>query len=201
MRLVRLLPLLLLMMLATACGDDGPADQPAPSPTPPPMTAAGLVTVPLGERPFQLYVPSSYSPGQAMPLVVLLHGYTSSGAGQEGYFGLLPYAEERGFIYAIPDGTMNAARNRFWNATDYCCDFDGSGVDDSGYLSGLIDLLSGDYTVGDVFLIGHSNGGFMAHRMACEHADQLTAIASLAGVDWRDAQRCQPSAVRTNAWW
>ena len=53
-----------------------------------------------------------------MPLIVLLHGYTSSGAGQEGYFKLTPEAEKRGFLYATPDGTQDTRGNRFWNATD-----------------------------------------------------------------------------------
>ena len=42
-------------------------------------------------------------------------------------------------------------------------------------------------------LIGHSNGGFMAFRMACDHPDQVTAIVSLNGATWNDAARCRPS--------
>jgi polyhydroxybutyrate depolymerase len=33
----------------------------------------------------------------------------------------------------------------------------------------------------------------MSFRMACDHADQITAIATLNGAMWQDASRCGPS--------
>src|SRR5579862_6628981 len=44
-----------------------------------------------------------------------------------------------------------------------------------------------------IFIIGHSNGGFMAYRMACDHADQIAAIVSLEAATSADPSRCQPS--------
>jgi len=46
---------------------------------------------------------------------------------------------------------------------------------------------------GRVYLIGHSNGGFMSYRMACDAGDQITAIVSLAGADYVDESACTPS--------
>jgi polyhydroxybutyrate depolymerase len=43
-----------------------------------------------------------------------------------------------------------------------------------------------------VYLVGHSNGGFMAHRMACEHASVIAAIVSLAGLPPMDVSQCTP---------
>ncbi len=108
---------------------------------------------------------------------------------------LQPQADARHFLYAHPDGTIDTTGNRFWNATDACCNFDGSTVDDSTYLSTVITQIEAAYTVDPkrVFFIGHSNGGFMSHRMACDHADQIAAIASLAGAQWSDLSKCQPS--------
>jgi len=155
----------------------------------------GVVTVPLDGRPFRLYFPSSYDPARPMPLVVVLHGYTASAQGVTDYFGLQRQAELRGFLYAMPDGTRDKAGYQFWNATERCCDHFDSHVDDSTYLSRLISLVKWNYAVDRrrVFLLGHSNGGFMAHRMACEHAGQITAIASFAGVGWQDETRCAPT--------
>jgi polyhydroxybutyrate depolymerase len=95
----------------------------------------------------------------------------------------------------MPDGTTNRNGERFWNATTACCDFDRTGVDDSGYLVRLIDKVASSYQVDParVYLVGHSNGGFMAYRMACEHADRITAIVSLAGAMTADSARCTPS--------
>ena len=83
-----------------------------------------------GARSTQLYVPASYDAATPMPLVVLLHGYTASGAVQETYLQLQKQADAQGFLYVHPDGTLDASKNRFWNATDACCDFQGTDVDD-----------------------------------------------------------------------
>ncbi|MBA3539841.1 MAG: hypothetical protein H0T79_09445, partial [Deltaproteobacteria bacterium] len=79
------------------------------------------------------------------------------------------------------------------NADEACCDFGNTGVDDVGYLGGLIDEVKAAYPVGDVFVVGHSNGGYMAYRMACERADAISAIISLAGNAATTPANCQPS--------
>jgi polyhydroxybutyrate depolymerase len=45
-----------------------------------------------------------------------------------------------------------------------------------------------------VYLMGHSNGGFMAHRLACEHPQTFAAIFSLAGATWLDPAKCPAGA-------
>jgi polyhydroxybutyrate depolymerase len=124
-----------------------------------------------GDRPVEVHVPPSYSCDVAAPLVILLHGYRASGVEQEAYFKVAKESDRRGFLYLAPDGMKDRVYIKFWNATDACCNFYGSTVDDSKYLSDLIADMIATYNV-DVkrmYLIGHSNGGFMAHRMACEH--------------------------------
>ena len=82
----------------------------------------------------------------------------------------------------------------FWNASRACCNFDGSVVDDSDYLSHVIATVVSTQGIDPerVYVVGHSNGGFMAHRLACEHAGQVAAIASLAGAVDPDAD-CRPA--------
>ena len=46
---------------------------------------------------------------------------------------------------------------------------------------------------GRVYMVGHSNDDFMSHRMACDHADRVAAIVSLAGATWANPAECQPS--------
>jgi polyhydroxybutyrate depolymerase len=148
-----------------------------------------------GSRPVRVNVPPSYTPGTPVPLVIMLHGYSFTGDIEEVYLGLTQFSNDMGFIYAIPEGTKDQAGNPFWNATDACCDLYGSGVDDSTYLSGVITQLEAVYSIDPkrVFIWGHSNGAFMAHRMACDHADQIAAIVSLAGAQWSDLSKCKPS--------
>ncbi len=148
-----------------------------------------------GDRPVTVHVPASYVPGTAAPLVILLHGYGASGALQDLYFGMTAVSDARGFLYAFPDGTVDSDGKHFWNATDACCDLHGTKVDDSTYVSSLITQIQARYSVDPkrIFLVGHSNGAFMSYRMACDHADQIAAIASLAGAMFSDVSKCAPS--------
>lgn len=135
------------------------------------------------ERPFEVIVPASYSAARPAPLVIVLHGYTASGASARRFFGLDEATEAKGVIAAYPDGTADANGARFWNATDACCNFGAAAVDDSAYLTDLIDDVERRYNIDPrrIYVIGHSNGGFMSYRMACEHSDRVSAIVSVAG--------------------
>lgn len=148
-----------------------------------------------GKRPMRLDVPSSYDPKRAYPLVVLLHGFGANGALQKTYLGYAPLFEREGFLLAAPDGTQNAAGVRFWNATRACCAY-GATVDDVSYLQGLIRAIDKAYHVDRrrIFLVGHSNGGFMSYRLACEMSGQIAALVSLAGAMLFDETRCRPSS-------
>lgn len=160
------------------------------------MNTTLAATINTGRADVELTVPESYSKDSPAPLVMLLHGYTSSGAGQESYMKFGTLADEFGFLLLTPDGTREAGdrKNQFWNATDACCNFQGSEVDDSGYLQGLIDEVKKQYAIdaNRVYLIGHSNGGFMSHRMAYDHPDSIAAIASLAGASLPEMKGASP---------
>lgn len=144
-------------------------------------------------------VPESYSASEAHPLIILLHGYTSSGRSQDSYFQVSDLADDYGFLFAAPDGVREPSgdENRFWNASDACCNFFGLEVDDSGYIRSIIDEMKQRYNVDEnrVFLIGHSNGGFMSFRMAYEHSDAVAAIASLAGANHMEQREAPENPV------
>ncbi len=144
-------------------------------------------------RPALVVLPSGAS-SRPRPLVLVLHGFGSSGAAIDRYLGWRAAASKRGMVLAFPDGTV-AAGNSFWNATDNCCDFTGSGVDDSTYLASLVDEIAAKTPIDRtrVYVVGHSNGGFMAYRLGCDHADVFAAIVALAGATFADKGKCAPS--------
>ena len=148
-----------------------------------------------GKRPVTLEVPTSYDHHKSYPLVLVLHGYSANGWTQERLFGYHKLVDAEGVLVAAPDGLQDKDNNQFWNATDACCDRQGTNPDDVAYLSGLIKEIKAEYSVDPkrVYLIGHSNGGFMSFRMACDAADQVAAIVSLACATWSDATKCKPS--------
>ncbi len=149
------------------------------------LTTAQAIDLGRGDIP--VTVPTGYDETVPTPLIVLLHGYTSSGARVDDYMGLSAIADDYGFLLVAPDGTRESEgdANPFWNASITCCNFYQSEIDDSGYIKSLIDQMKARYNVDPnrVYLIGHSNGGFMAYRMAYDHPQTIAAIASLAGTD------------------
>lgn len=159
-----------------------------------PVTATDGTVLDVDGRPFTLHVPDGYDPAQGAPLVLGLHGYTSNPAELDSYLGLTAAAEARGFLLALPGGLIDAAGDQYWAAVDGgCCDLMDAGTDDSTYLSHVISAVTAAYRVTRVAVVGHSNGGFMAHRLACDHADQVDAIGSIAGPLGDDPALCRPT--------
>ena len=151
-----------------------------------------------------------------MPLVILLHGLAVDATMQDMFFQMRTIADQRRFAFAYLDGTRNAAGLQFWNATDACCQFPnnanlleaaahgahgvlgaitatvgGPPVDDVAYINATIDVMTRTYPIDEkrIFIVAHSNGGFMAHRFACEN-NRVAAIATLSGAQWFDAAKC-----------
>ena len=145
-----------------------------------------------GDRPARVVVPESYDGLTPMPLLFLLHGYTANADIQDLYFRLSARADEDGFILVLPNGTIDSEGNTFWNSWALSAET----VDDVGYLIGLLDEMEATWRVDSskVYFLGHSNGGYMSYRMACEHADRITGILNFAGLSpyWQESN-CQPS--------
>lgn len=166
-------------------------------------TTTTVVDSPFGEEwfaehPYTLVVPDGAgASADPLPLVVLLHGYGANKEIQLGYFGLEPLAKDRGFLLAVPDGDTNALSQQYWNATDACCGGNPSGDPDHvSMLRALIDDVSRSHSVDPdrVYFIGHSNGGFMSYRMACDASELVAAVVSLAGASWADPAECSPES-------
>jgi|TARA_B110000438_G_C15814222_1_gene651181 polyhydroxybutyrate depolymerase len=162
-------------------------------------SAVTAQTIDLGRGELPLTIPENYNSATSTPLIILLHGYSSNGAGQDAYMGFSKIADRYGFILVAPDGTKESAgdNNRFWNASDACCDFFSLEVDDSAYVLSIINEVKSDYNIdaNRVFLIGHSNGGFMSYRAAYDHSSIIAAIVSLAGADHADIRNAPDMPV------
>ncbi len=128
-------------------------------------------------RTYSLYIPASYM-GQGMPLLINLHGYTSSAAQQTIYGDFRPIADTAGFIIVHPDGSLDPVTSQpFWNFGIF-----GATVNDISFLEALIDTVSDHYAINQrrVYSVGMSNGGFMAYALACQ-TDRFAAIGSVTG--------------------
>jgi polyhydroxybutyrate depolymerase len=139
----------------------------------------------------ELHVPSR---GDRVPLLVFLHGLGGSGPELAAALSLAAMSEAAGFAYIAPDGKLDHAGRRFWNATDSCCNFEGLPVDHVAELRGWIEAAQRSPRVDPrrVYLVGFSNGGFLAYRAACEIGHLLAGIISIAGAGLGDTQACHP---------
>ena len=115
-----------------------------------------------------------------MPLVVVLHGYGGKALGDGLRF--IELADLHGFAVCWPQGAEDGTGHNCWNVgypfqTDYR-------IDDTAYLRRLVRHLQKNFGVSrrNVFLTGMSNGGEMCYKMAAEHPETFSAIASIAGL-------------------
>jgi polyhydroxybutyrate depolymerase len=152
------------------------------------------------ERIAKVYTPSDYDRTNSYPLVVMLHGYGANGFLNDLIFKLKPRVDAEQFVLVIPEGTTDESGSQFWNATPQCCNFDDSDVDDVGYLASLVEEARQKIHIDSdrIGFVGHSNGGYMSYRMACEHPEFIDRIAVLAGSTFNDPEDCanpQPVSV------
>ena len=139
-----------------------------------------------------LALPGPVSDGTRRPLVVYLHGLGGSGAGSLRALRLEAFAKRHGVTVVAPDGDVDSLGRRFWDAHPACCNFDPKPVDHVRSLGLLVKEATRRYFVDRerIYVIGYSNGGFMAERLACAMGERLAGIASIAGASPNPSLPC-----------
>ncbi|MFZ1626486.1 MAG: PHB depolymerase family esterase [Candidatus Moraniibacteriota bacterium] len=150
----------------------------------------------IGEkRKYLLYIPTSYDATQATPLILFFHGGGGHMEQAAADYGWKEKADQEGFIVAFPNGSSRLLRQHLatWNAGNCCGYARDQKVDDVGFVRQVIADIERQANIdtGKIFATGMSNGGMMAHRLACDMADTFAAVASVAGTDGTPV--CTPS--------
>lgn len=104
------------------------------------------------------------------PLVIVLHGFSGTGAAMRRKTSFDAIAKQHGLVAAYPDGPKRRWDDRSPASADVAS------------LTTLITTLTAQGIADPtrIYLAGHSNGGGMALRMACARADLVRAIAVVA---------------------
>lgn len=145
------------------------------------------VTAPDG-RVYKLYVPSGYTAGTPLPLVVMLHGGTQDpdqfAAGTE----MNTYAEQNNFIVAYPNQPTTANSGKFWNWFLTTNQVRNSGEPKS--IVGVVNQVKGNYTIDEnrIYVAGLSAGGAMAVIMGATYPDIFAAIGVASGLEYKAAE-------------
>ncbi len=181
-----------LLLLLTACQSATALPTATSSPTP----AFTSATCPAGDhtqeltsggqvRRYILHVPPAYQPETPAALVLGFHGAGSNSGEFESYSGFSAVSDREGFLVAYP---LALGEHPTWNTATGLSNWDIQFVRD------LITDLEGRCNIDSnrIFASGHSNGGGMANRLACDLADRIAAIGSVSGA-YQWSEQCAPS--------
>src|SRR3984893_8423331 len=165
----------------------------APSPANPTLSAAiQQDSIPIGSmtREFLEYVPHDISPHS--PLVIVLHGALMDAKSMREWTGYEfdQLADQHGFVVVYPDGYKHT-----WNDCHSQATFPAhtENVDDMGFVKGLIAREAAQRQIDEkhVYVLGYSNGGQMALRLALQAPEQVAGIA-IAGASFRTGRLTSP---------
>ena len=154
-------------------------------------------------RSYQLHRPTNLTPGVPVPLVLALHPSFSCSERFRSTatdYSWETKADSAGFVVAYPNGTQAgtatwpAQTTLSWNSYT----FDGSGVDDLGYLRAVIDDVAARWAIDHdrIYITGFSNGAMMANTFAIVHSRLVAAVGPVSG-GWITAYKGDAVAAGT----
>ncbi|MES2077213.1 MAG: PHB depolymerase family esterase [Pseudomonadota bacterium] len=173
-------------------GQQGPKAPPAPLP-PGAKFISGSYGNHAGSRNYKLYIPSSYH-GQAMPLLVMLHGCTQDPDDFAAGTQMNQVAEEMQCLVVYPEQTRSANNSRCWNWFNAIDQQRGQG--EPSLIAGIAQQVIDEYPVNErqVYVAGLSAGGAMAVIVGTLYPELFAAVGVHSGLPFASAQDL-PSAL------
>jgi poly(3-hydroxybutyrate) depolymerase len=112
---------------------------------------------------------------EGRPAMIILHGIKDTPEHFESVAGFKKYADRDGNLLAYPEGVRES-----FNAGLCCGDAAAYKVDDITFLSNVVSDLRAR-GASRISVVGFSNGGMMAYRLACERPDLVDTVGVMSG--------------------
>ena len=144
------------------------------------------------EREYCVHFPSSQET-KPMPVVIVLHGGAGNALEAEGMTGMSSKADKEEFIAVYPQGSSKLKSKALtWNSGNCCGYALEKKIDDIGFMRALIEKHKKDSRVDGkrIYVTGISDGGMLTYMIGCELADEVAAIAPVAGA--LNYENCSP---------
>lgn len=134
------------------------------------------------KRYFKITLPSAYQKNISIPLVIVLHDYSTNVEHTGLYTQMDQMAENAGFIAAYPEATINEQGYYIWNAGNKYEEWTDN-AKDVEFIRSLIDFLASKYNINKskIFATGFSNGAMMVYKLALELSDKIAGVACVSG--------------------
>ncbi|NJN92924.1 MAG: hypothetical protein HC875_01950 [Anaerolineales bacterium] len=147
-------------------------------------SSVGEIEVGGQTRRYRLHVPPDTQSGQAVPLVINLHGLNSNAEQQETVSRMSNLADRAGFIVVYPEGLGSSQNWKFGDGPE--------GQADVNFIRELIRRLQSQFNLDSrrIYATGISNGAEMSYRLACDLSDTIAAVGLVSGGYPRFA--CEP---------
>jgi polyhydroxybutyrate depolymerase len=130
-------------------------------------------------RSYVISRPSTLSTTTKLPVIVVLHGRDVTPAFEEQRTNLTSVVNPSILVY--PTGYQQS-----WNAGGCCGQAQTANIDDVGFLKAVLARVKAgqpDANQGQAYLVGYSNGGKLALRLACVDAGDFSGVAVYGATD------------------
>jgi polyhydroxybutyrate depolymerase len=134
-------------------------------------------------RSYYIHVPAGDDGTTPLPVVVALHGAFSTARKFERESGFSLLADRERFLVVYPQGIGLGDLFRHWNSGHCCGKARKMNLDDVGFVLASVDDVARRNPVdrARLYLVGFSNGGMLAYRIAAEHPEVVAAVAVASG--------------------
>jgi polyhydroxybutyrate depolymerase len=148
------------------------------------------------EREFLAFLPDADNAAASARFVLFAHGYGATAESLKDGLPIEQWANDHGFTAILPKALENPREadggRTSWNA-EVCCAFGDTERDDLAFFGSLVEDLRDVHSdkVAQIYLIGFSNGGFLAEHLGCRQPGWFDGVSSIGGSSSVDNDTCE----------